>query len=99
RHHSNLRPQHKHTKKYLQAYWPYLPLLTIIFMIIAVLQPWHMSMFGGKVLPYATNVSLNQLLEETNEQREKHSQRPLKLNRKLSQAAQNKAKDMVTRDY
>lgn len=98
RHHSNLRPKHKHTKKYLQPYWPYLPLLTILILIVSVLQPWS-AIFGGKVLPYATEVSINSLLNETNEERQNNKQSELKLNNRLSQAAQAKAKDMVNRDY
>ncbi len=99
RHHSNLRPKHKHTKKYLQHYWPYLPLLTILVMIMAVLQPWRTPLFGGEVLPYATEMSISSLLKSTNQQRSKNGQAELDLNSELSRAAQDKAKDMVTRDY
>lgn len=98
RHHSNLRPKHKHTKKYLQPYWPYLPLLTILILIVSVLQPWA-RLFQGKVLPYATDVSITSLLQSTNQARRQHSQAELSLNSELNKAAQAKAKDMVTRDY
>lgn len=94
-----MRPKHKHTKKYLQPYWPYLPLLTILILIVSILQPWHSSLFGGKILPYATNMSISELLESTNEQRQDNNQPDLRLNSELSKAAQSKAKDMVSKDY
>lgn len=93
-----MRPKHKQNKKFLQVYWPYLPLMTILVLIMAVLQPWQ-TMFSGKVLPYATDVSITELLRETNKQRESNDQKELKLNNQLSAAAQEKAKDMVSRDY
>ncbi len=99
RHHSNLRPKHKHTKKYLQPYWPYLPLLTILIMIVSFLQPWRSSLVGPQVLPYATDVTMTTLLNKTNEERTRAGKDELALNNKLSNAAQAKAKDMVTRNY
>lgn len=98
RHHSNLRPKHKHNKQYLQVYWPYLPLLTILIMIVSILQPWA-KLSGSNVLPYATSVSINTLLDSTNQQRQKHGIDELKLNSKLNSAAQAKASHMVKHDY
>jgi uncharacterized protein YkwD len=99
RHHSNLRPKHRHTKKYLDTYWPYIPLMIISMLILAVVQPWHMGVFGGKVLPYATNMSASALLQSTNEQRLQSGQSKLKLNKELTHAAQAKAQDMASKNY
>lgn len=51
------------------------------------------------VLSYATEMSIDQLLEATNKQRVANGVAPLTLNTKLSTAAQNKVEDMVTRNY
>ncbi len=99
RHHSNLRPKHRQNKKYLEAYWPYLPLMVIWFFIVALLQPWHSELVGGKVLPYATNMSAAALLDSTNDAREDNGQKELKLDKQLTNAAQNKAQDMVAKNY
>ena len=51
------------------------------------------------VLSYATEMSIDQLLEATNKQRVANGVAPLKLNTKLSTAAQSKVNDMVARNY
>ena len=102
RHHSS-GPKHKHTKTYLQHYWPYLPML---FIIVAGLllggnrsQP-HVQKHSGKgVLSYATSISAGGLLSSTNAQRSANGLGGLALNSQLSSAAQAKANDMVTRNY
>jgi hypothetical protein len=48
---------------------------------------------------YATDISIQSLLEGTNAQRTANSQSNLTLNAKLDQAAQNKANDMAARNY
>lgn len=100
RHHSNLRPKHKNSKDFLKVYYPYLPLVTVLIMILAVIQPWQ-SRFAQKqgVLPYATEMSVTELAKDTNARREKQHLGQLTLNKKLSEAAQAKANDMVKRDY
>lgn len=99
RHHSNLRPKHKNTKNYVQAYWPYLPLMMLLLIATVLIQPWHILVTNGKVLPYATNLSTQQLLQETNAQRSQSDKTELTLNSKLSQAAQAKANDMAEKNY
>lgn len=81
---------HKH-------YWPYIPVLLLIVATFALslLQP----VIEKRVLSYATEMSLQQLLESTNEQRVANGVAPLTLNSKLTSAAQSKADDMVTRNY
>ncbi len=87
---------HKVSKHYVKTYWPYLPMLMIVilgFVINTILST------GQGVLSYATNVSPAGLLQETNIQRSGNSRAALSLNNQLSQAAQQKANDMVARNY
>lgn len=81
---------HKH-------YWPYIPVLLLIVATFALslLQP----VIEKRVLSYATEMSVQQLLDETNKQRVANGAAPLTLNTKLNSAAQSKADDMVTRNY
>ena len=92
RNHSNLRPKHKHTKDFLKVYYPYIPLVAITLLILSILQPWQ-SLFirGQDVLPYATQMSINGLAQETNERRAANNQESLSLNEQLTKAAQIKA--------
>ncbi len=53
----------------------------------------------GKVLSYATQMSINGLLTDTNNARVQNGTTALKLNDKLVTAAQAKANDMAARDY
>lgn len=100
RHHSNLRPKHKNSKDFLKVYYPYLPLITVLMLIMAVIQPWQ-SRFAQKqgILPYATEMSVSELTKDTNIRRAKNKVDQLSLDKKLSEAAQAKANDMVKRDY
>jgi uncharacterized protein YkwD len=97
--HSNLRPKHKHTKQFLKTYYPYLPLLTILFVIISIVQPWRLPNKSNGVLSYATKMSVNELLDSTNEVRIQNNEKPLQIDSKLTKAAQSKADDMTTKDY
>lgn len=51
------------------------------------------------VLAYATALTADGLLQQTNQQRSNNHQEPLYINSKLTQAAQAKANDMVARNY
>lgn len=51
------------------------------------------------VLGYATDISVQNLLTDTNQQRTDNGEATLALNAQLDQAAQAKANDMATRDY
>lgn len=100
RNHSNLRPKHRHTKDFLKVYYPYIPLVVITMLMLSILQPWQaLFMRGQGVLPYATQMSIDGLVQETNQRRSAQSEQPLKLNAQLTKAAQIKAQDMVQRDY
>lgn len=96
--HSNLRPKHKHTKDFLKVYWPYMPLLVILSSLTLLISPWHYFK-KNDVLSYATNITATGLLESTNSERVKANNTSLRMNEKLSRAAQAKADDMVARDY
>ena len=94
--------KHKpHTKHFAKVYWPYIPVM--IFMLIGLpflSQPRvALGKAKGNVLAYATDMTQGGLLGETNAQRAAYGVAGLSLNGTLSQAAQNKANDMVTRNY
>jgi len=100
RNHSNLRPKQKHTKDFLKVYYPYLPLATVIVLILSIIQPWQAWFNSGpNVLPYATQMSIDGLVQETNERRAAQKAPVLQLNAHLTKAAQIKAQDMVERNY
>jgi len=91
-------PGHKYTKHYVKTYWPYLPMLLVVFVGL---------IFGGRpasaghrgVLAYATSISISDLLSNTNAQRSASGAAGLLNNSKLNSAAQSKANDMIARNY
>jgi len=87
---------HRRSKRYHQTYWPYLPLLLIVF--VGALFNTHLGTHHG-VLDYATDMSVQELLDDTNSQRASNGLGALALNAKLNNAAQAKANDMAARDY
>lgn len=91
--------KHKHTKKYLQPYWPYIPLVIVVIvgLFFGSFRP-QPSGFSS-VLAYATDTSASGLLQATNSQRVSNGQAGLGLNSLLNSAAQAKANDMVARNY
>ncbi len=95
-HHKKRRgSHHRQTKEYHKVYFPYLPLVLAIIVSIAI-SGWRPA---GRTLAYATNTSVNGLLQSTNNQRVANGQAALSLNSKLNSAAQAKANDMVARNY
>lgn len=88
---------HHRTRRYMQSYWPYLPIVLIIILGL-VFNSW-LTRAQHDVLGYATDISVNSLLQGTNQQRIANGLGSLALNSQLSQAAQSKANDMATRDY
>jgi uncharacterized protein YkwD len=88
---------HKQSKHYAKAYLPYLPMLAIIGLGFVLNSLWPQP--GGGVLAYATSMSANDLLQETNEERQTAGQSTLTINSRLSNAAQAKANDMAQRGY
>lgn len=65
--------------------------VTVVFRIIPKLAPG--------VLGYASNINITDLLKYTNKKREENGASTLRLNDKLSAAAQKKAKDMFEDGY
>jgi uncharacterized protein YkwD len=87
---------HKQDEHYLKAYRPYLPLLLLVIIALAINIVWT-----SHTRTLNTNVSMSpvELLSGTNAQRVRDHESNLALNSKLSAAAQAKANDMVERDY
>lgn len=96
-HHKGKRNE-KHTKGFLKAYAPYLPLLVIVGFGLFISTTGTFKK-GGDVLSYATNTSDPGLLDATNKARAENGLSPLKYSVVLDQAAQEKAKDMAARNY
>jgi len=53
----------------------------------------------ARILGYASNITLNQIVNQTNDARAEQGLSALTLNSKLSQAAESKAKDMFAHQY
>lgn len=97
-HHKRRTGQHhKKGSHYLKTYWPYIP-ISLIVALGLFLGSWQPTTRNG-VLAYATEMSITTLLDSTNQQRAKNGEKPLKLNTKLTNAAQSKANDMTARNY
>lgn len=87
---------HRHDKNYLKTYMPYLPLLLIVVIGLAINSFWASR---SQVLGVAVNLTANKIIQETNSERSLVQKDDLAVNSKLNQAAQAKANDMVQRDY
>jgi len=53
----------------------------------------------GKILGYATDITINKLFQRTNQERTNQGLPPLRYNDKLASAACNKGQDMLTYNY
>ncbi|MCA9343292.1 hypothetical protein KC950_04775, partial [Candidatus Saccharibacteria bacterium] len=96
--HNNLKPHHRHTKEYLKHYYPFIPLFASIgFLILVLFSPFQKS--NQAVLGAYSNITPQQLLSATNTQRQLTGENALTTNPQLQNAAQNKAEDMVNRNY
>lgn len=87
---------HRHSKHYLKTYYPYLPLLLIVLVGLAINLFWTAR---TGVLGARTSLTSTELLQDTNAERSAGDEDSLKLSTKLSAAAQAKANDMVARNY
>lgn len=92
-------PRHKHTKVYLQTYWPYLPMMLIVLVGLFLSGTRPLASLHKGVLAYAIDTTQGGLLDATNAQRNDNGQASLKLNQQLINAAQAKANDMIARNY
>ena len=98
RRHQNSRPKHKHTKDYLKHYYPFLPVLASIGLLLAVvLNPLQKP--SAEVLATTTNIGRSSLISSTNVERQKAGVTTLVPDEQLNAAAQSKADDMVVRNY
>ncbi len=100
------RPKGVSRHKFEKVYWPYLPLVVLITGILtfgsqggAFASAAINKVSNGRVLAYATSMSIGGLLADTNAQRSANGITSLSLNSKLNAAAQAKADDMATRNY
>lgn len=98
------KPSGVHKRAYDKVYWPYIPIVLIIGVLLSIgLQSGNLTSYmkhpGGRVLAYADSMSIGDLLSDTNTQRVSNGLSPLKLNEKLDSAAQANADDMAARDY
>jgi hypothetical protein len=85
----------KRSNHFVKAYWPYLPLL----MIVGLGMFLNNALVHNGVLNYAINMTPSGLLSSTNVEREQNTLGDLTLSPELSEAAQAKANDMITRNY
>ncbi len=95
-----LRPPKKHfTKTHAKVYWPYLPLIALLFgaAFLNIWQPLQKNQ--PATLAYATEMSRSSLLAGTNSERNSNGQASLTINSQLNSSAQAKANDMVARNY
>lgn len=88
---------HHHSPHYVKTYWPYLPILAVLVLGFAA-NGW-MGRLHRSVLGYATDMSAQALLDDTNAERADSGESALAINTQLDQAAQAKADDMAARDY
>ncbi|MBI2592131.1 hypothetical protein HYW36_01505 [Candidatus Saccharibacteria bacterium] len=98
------RPRKVSTRAFNRVYWPYLPVIFIIgiLLFVGVRQESFQSVLkkpSGSVLSYASSMRQDALLADTNKERARQGLPILTLNDRLDLAAQAKAQDMTTRDY
>lgn len=97
-HHKRRYGQHqKHTKRFKDTYWPYLPMLAIVAVGLVTSAIWSGTARG--VLGATTNINVSTLLSDTNIERSQDNEHGLQLNSQLTAAAQAKADDMAARNY
>lgn len=90
------RPSNNHKARALHL--PFLGLYVAALIVFQIGLIFFAKVNPG-VLGYASNISVNDLLANTNAQREKAGLPPLTLNSQLSQAAQAKGEDMFAHQY
>ncbi|HCM52074.1 TPA: hypothetical protein DIS56_03000 [Candidatus Saccharibacteria bacterium] len=103
-HHHPYRPKGVSQRAFHKVYWPYLPLLLIIGLLLSLggrnsALEQAISHPSSSVLSYADSMQTDELLNDTNDERSRTKLPNLALNTKLAAAAQAKAEDMVSRNY
>jgi uncharacterized protein YkwD len=101
--------RHKHKPKgvnshaFEKVYWPYIPFLVLALILLVtstrsgLVSAWIRN--PKAVLSYATSLSQQDLLKDTNLARQSDGRASLKINPQLTEAAQAKANDMALRNY
>lgn len=74
-------------------------LLTILFLLASLFFAGFVQKQYPSVLGISANISINDLLAQTNQKRQENGLAPLTLNQNLSQAAAGKAQDMFAKNY
>jgi uncharacterized protein YkwD len=74
-------------------------LLLFLVVLIVAQAATNVSSASGRVLGFATNISVSEVINLTNSERASSGLGPLKTNSSLSKAAELKAKDMFQKDY
>ena len=87
---------HRHSKSYLKAYWPYLPMAAIVISGVFVNS---LLSTGEGVLGWQSNFSSSSLLSLINTDRLNNDEAALSLNQQLTSAAEAKASDMASKNY
>lgn len=85
------------SKRDQRHYWPYLPLVIVMFGLVSILFITHMR--ASQVLGSSEGIGNSSLLAATNTARQAGHEPQLAENTLLMRAAQAKADDMVRRDY
>jgi hypothetical protein len=98
------KPKTINKRAFERVYWPYIPIVLAISLLVGLgttngnLQAYARHP-GGRVLAYATSMSISSLLADTNASRAANGVASLSLNNQLNAAAQASADDMATRNY
>ena len=90
RHTNNHRPKIFHP-------WSLAVLAAVVVSFNSGIRP--LAGFSGGILGYASDIQINQVYEQINQQRTENGLPGLKLNDKLSEAARRKASDMFASNY
>src|SRR3954471_6671718 len=98
------KPKDVHKRSFEKVYWPYIPIVLVISLLLGIsVNSGNLQAYvkhpGGRVLSYASSMSISGLLADTNAQRTANSVNALSLNGKLDAAAQASADDMAARNY
>jgi methylmalonyl-CoA mutase cobalamin-binding subunit len=94
-HKKRIGQHHRQSKVYLKSYWPYLPMLLIVGVGLAINTAWSTQ----SVLGSHSDFTSSALLESTNHQRLEAQESTLSLDPQLNAAAQAKAEDMAAKNY
>jgi hypothetical protein len=87
----------KRTNSFIKTYWPYLPMVGIIGIGLAI--NFYISKPSSAVLGSHSSIDSSQLLIQTNKLREDRQEKKLQLNADLNKAATQKANDIVKNNY